>query len=83
MKIVILMKKEGVFRSYLHLRTKTLEKFKEGNDKNALDWMGRKRTVKKCLKRLEKYEEHMRKDFLKHLMTKFRSVKNKPRLIEK
>ena len=44
MKIVILMKKEGVFRSYLHLRTKTLEKFEEGNDKNVLDWKSMKNT---------------------------------------
>ena len=63
--------KEGVIRSYLHLRTKTLEKFEDENDKKGLDWIGQRRTVKKCLKSLKKYEEHVRKDFLKHLLTKF------------
>jgi len=50
------------------LRTKTLEKFEEENDKKGLDWIGRRRVVKKCLK---KYEEHVRKEFLKHLLTEF------------
>ena len=45
--------KEGVIRSDLHLRTKTLEKFEEENDKNGLDWISRRRTVKKCLKILK------------------------------
>ena len=41
--------KERVKRSYLHLRTKTLEKFKEESDKKGLDWIGRRGTIKKCL----------------------------------
>ena len=32
--------KEGVIRSYLHLRTKTLKKFEEENNKNGLGWIG-------------------------------------------
>ena len=42
--------KGRVFRSYLHLKTKTLEKFQEENDKIGLDWIGQRRTVKKLLK---------------------------------
>ena len=49
--------KGRVFRSYLHLKTKTLEKFQEKNDKIGLDWISQRRTVKKLLKRLE----HVRK----------------------
>ena len=57
--------KERVFKSYLQLRTKTIEKFVEENDKNGLDWIGQRRIVKKCLKILKIYKEHVRKDFLK------------------
>ena len=53
--------KGRVFRSYQHLKTKTLEKFQEENDKIGLDWIGQRRTVKKLLKRFEKCEEHERK----------------------
>ena len=38
--------KEEVFRSYPHLRTKTLEKFKEENNKNGLDWIGQRNSEK-------------------------------------
>ena len=76
-------KNEGVKRSYLHLRTKTLEKFEEQNDKKGLDLIRRRRTVKKCLKSLKKYEEHVRKDSLKHIQIEIRSVENKLRSIKK
>ena len=38
--------KEQVFRSYPHLRTKTLEKFEEENNKNGLDWIGQRNSEK-------------------------------------
>ena len=38
--------KERVKETYSSLKTKTLEKFEEENDKNALDWIGREKTVR-------------------------------------
>ena len=53
--------KGRVFRSYLHLKTKTLEKFQGENDKIGLDWISQRRIVRKLLKIFEKCEEHVRK----------------------
>ena len=63
--------KEGVFRSQLHLRTKTLEKFEEENNKNGLDWINQRRKVRKLLKKFEKCEEHVRKASFKTLLAEF------------
>jgi len=39
--------KERVFRSYLHLRTKTLEDLRRKRQKTFLDWIGRERKGQK------------------------------------
>ena len=75
--------KERVFKSYLQLRTKTIEKFVEENDKNGLDWINQRRKVRKLLKKFEKCEEHVRKASFKTLLAEFWLVKNKPQSIEK
>ena len=59
------------------------EKFEEENDKKGLDWIAQRRTVGKLLKMFEKCEEHGRKTSFKTILTKFWSVENKSRLIEK
>ena len=43
MKNVILIKKERVKETYISLKTKTLERFKEETTKIALDWNDREK----------------------------------------
>ena len=40
----------------------------------ALDWIGRERVVRECLKSFKNNEEHVRNFFLKLLLTDFQSV---------
>ena len=68
--------KGRVFMFYLHLKTKTLEKFQEENNKIGLDWISQRRTMKKLLKRFEKCGTSERKTFLKSSQFEFQSVKN-------
>ena len=49
-----LNEKERVKETYSSLKTKTLEKFEEENDKNALDWIGREKTVRGVFEKVSK-----------------------------
>ena len=71
--------KEGYLGLTFTWGQKPLKIWGRKQQQKNLDWIGRGEKVRKSLK---KYEEHMRKDFLKHLQTKIRLVDNKLWLIE-
>jgi len=66
------MKKEGVKRSYRHLKTKSLRKFRKKMTKKGLVWIGQRRTGKELLKRIWKVWEHVKESsFFKKLTDRF------------
>ena len=65
--------KERVKKTYSSQKTKTLKDLRQETTKIGLDWICQGRIEKRVF---EKYKEHVRKLFLKHSLTDFRSVEN-------
>ena len=87
--------KENAWKMWINWKSKGKSDLQALEDKNLWEIWGRKRQIWLRLdqskknnwtsvwKVFKKYEEHVRKDFLKHLQIEIRSVENKPWSIEK